>query len=74
MENREHGLVDLLEIYHARQMQRQIMNQLQRLQSEDHQVPLSEVAFKCEVVAYYETLLITVAEMLHQMGDTVTAD
>ena len=67
------GMVDILEIYHARQLQQQILGQLKRLRNNDQHTPLCDLGRKREVVAYYEALLITVAEMLHQMGDRVPA-
>ena len=70
MEHNQNGLVDLLEIYHARQLRDDILAQLRRLRSGQHQLPLHEVARHKEVVRYYEALLLTVADMLQQLGDT----
>ena len=69
MEQNQQGLVDLLEIYHARQMRDQIILQLRRLRSSTDQLPLHEQARRREVRGYYEALLLTVAELQHQMGD-----
>ena len=70
MEQNHHGLVDLLEIYHARQLRDDILAQLRRLRSGRQQLPLHEIARHKEVVRYYEALLLTVADMLQQLGDT----
>lgn len=69
MEQNQQGLVDLLEIYHARQLRDQIISQLRRLRASTDQVPLYEQARRREVRGYYEALLLTVAELQHQMGD-----
>jgi hypothetical protein len=69
MEQNQQGLVDLLEIYHARQLRDQIITQLRRLRASTDQVPLHEQARRREVRGYYEALLLTVAELQHQMGD-----
>lgn len=69
MEQNQQGLVDLLEIYHARQLRDQIILQLRRLRRSSDQVPPHEQARRREVRGYYEALLLTVAELQHQMGD-----
>jgi len=69
MEQNQQGLVDLLEIYHARQLRDQIILQLRRLRSSTDQLPMYERARRREVRGYYEALLLTVAELQHQMGD-----
>lgn len=69
MEQNQQGLVDLLEIYHARQLRDQIILQLRRLRSSAPPLPLHEQARRREVRGYYEALLLTVAELQQQMGD-----
>lgn len=69
----EQGMVDLLEIYHARQLQNHIVQQLRRLRKDSQHLPLDDLNRKREVVRYYEALLLTVDELLHQMGDKVVA-
>lgn len=64
-----HGAVDLLEIYHARQMRDQIITQLRRIRASHDELPMDHAVKKREVRAYYEALLLTVAELLHRMGD-----
>ena len=44
MDQNQEGLVDLLEIYHARQMRNEIMTHLRRLRSVDPANPLSDYA------------------------------
>lgn len=70
MEQFQKGMVDILEIYHARQVRDGILAQLKRLRSQHQHLPIHEVSRHKEVVRYYEALLLTVAEMLQQMGDT----
>ncbi len=69
MEQNQQGLVDLLEIYHARQLRDQIVAQLRRLRTSSDQLSLQEQSRRREVRGYYEALLLTVAELQHQMGD-----
>ena len=69
MEDNQEGLADLLEIYHARQMRDHIIGQLRRLRGTVEHLPLHERARRREVRGYYEALLLTVAELQHQMGD-----
>lgn len=64
------GLVDLLEIYHARQLRDHIIAQLRRLHTDRQQLPIQNIARHKESVRYYEAPLLTVAEMLQAMGDT----
>ena len=63
------NIVDLLEIFHGRQLKEQILVQLRRLNDENQQLPLQMIAKRREVVRYYEALLLTVVDMLHQLGD-----
>jgi hypothetical protein len=69
MEQNQQGIVDLLEIYHARQLRDEIIGQLRRLRTEKQHLPIHDGAKRREIRAYYEALLLTVAELLHQMGD-----
>ena len=70
MEQNQQGLVDLLEIYHARQTQAHILAQLKRLRSANQELPISELPRKREIISYYEALLLTLAELQHTIGDT----
>ena len=69
MEQNQEGFVDLLEIYHARQLRDQIIAQLRRLRASSDKLSLSDQARRREVRGYYEALLLTVAELQHHMGD-----
>ena len=69
MEQREQGAIDLLEIYHARRVRDEVIGQLRRLRSETQKLPLHDGAKRREIRGYYEALLLTVAELLHRMGD-----
>lgn len=68
MEQNQEGHVDLIEIYHARRMRDDIITQLRRLR-ESHDVGVLDFAHRHEAQRYYEALLLTVVELLHQMGD-----
>lgn len=70
MEQHQQGLIDLLEIYHARQTQTHLLSQLKRLRASNQELPLSDLARKREIVGYYEALLLTLAELQHALGDT----
>lgn len=74
MEKNQQCSVDLLEIYHARQVRDQIISQLRRLRSSQNQQQLpfhdlQDSTQQREVRGYYEALLLTVAELLHLIGD-----
>ncbi len=69
MDQNQDGLIDLLEIYHARKMRDLIIAQLRRLRASADHLSLSERVRRREVRGYYEALLLTVAELQHQMGD-----
>ncbi|NOX51650.1 MAG: hypothetical protein GXP16_14130 [Gammaproteobacteria bacterium] len=69
MEQNQQGLIDLLEVFHARQLRDDILGQLRRLRSSTQQLPMVEPGRKQEIRRYYEALLLTVAELLHQLGD-----
>ena len=63
--------VDLIEIYHARQMRDHIIGQLRRLRQANVQVPLDELEKRREIRGYYEALLLTLVELLDGLGDEV---
>lgn len=67
--NQQPNAVDLLEIYHARQMRDQIISQLRRIRSSNEGLPIDHGMHKRQIRGYYEALLLTVAELLHRMGD-----
>ena len=69
MHHNEQGLVDLLEIYHARQVRDQILEQLRRLRAHDPLNPFQDEARRRELRSYYEAMLLTVAELLGGLGD-----
>lgn len=69
MEQNQQSVVDLIEIYHARQLRDEIMGQLKRIRSGQQQLPIYDSVKRREIRAYYEALLLTVAELLHHMGD-----
>lgn len=69
MPHNEQRLVDLLEIYHARQMRDALISQLRRLRAEDPLNPFLDEARRLETRRYYEAMLLTVAELLRGLGD-----
>ena len=69
MEQNQQGVVDLLEIYHARKLRDEIIGQLRRIRTNSDQTPLDDDHRRYEIRGYYEALLLTVAELLQQMGD-----
>jgi hypothetical protein len=69
MRNRGESVVDLLEIYHARRLRDQIIAQLKRIASaEVHGFPIDEAVHR-KAARYYEAALITVADLLEELGD-----
>jgi hypothetical protein len=69
MPHNDQGLVDLLEIYHARQVRDQILGQLRRLRVHDPLNPFQDEVRRREMQSYYEAMLLTVAELLGGLGD-----
>jgi len=69
MRNREQGLVDLLEIFHGRQLRDQIIAQLKRLGTAEAQGRVVDDAVTRKAARYYEAMLITMAELLDELGD-----
>jgi hypothetical protein len=69
MPHHDQGLVDLLEIYHARQVRDQIVHQLRRLRVHDPLNPFHDEVRRREMQSYYEAMLLTVAELLGGLGD-----
>ena len=74
MEQHKQGLVDLMEIYHARQLRDQILTQLKRVTADNQQLALQDIGKKRELAGYYQALLITTVELLQQIGDVVETD
>ena len=69
MSHNDQGLVDLLEIYHARQVRDLLLAQLRRLNEDDPENPLHDEARRRDTRSYYEAMLITAAELLSGLGD-----
>ncbi len=69
MPHNDQRLVDLLEIYHARQVRDVLISQLRRLRAEDPLNPFLDEARRRETRNYYEAMLLTVAELLGGLGD-----
>ena len=63
--------IDLLEIYHARQLRDSIIAQLNRLRCADQAVSLDGRSHRHEVCGYYKALLLTTAELLQELGDDI---
>ncbi|MFK7916110.1 MAG: hypothetical protein AB8B93_19510 [Pseudomonadales bacterium] len=60
--------VDLLEIYHARQLRRTILKQLERL-AEREEWPRAEGPCVGELTVFYEMLLLNAEHLLSALGD-----
>ena len=69
MDQNQEGVVDLLEIYHARQMRNEIMCQLRRLRRVERGNPLADYARRRETRSDYEAMLIAAGELLKSLGD-----
>lgn len=69
MPHHDQGLVDLLEIYHARQVRDRILEQLTRLRVHDPLNPFHDEVRRREMLSYYEAMLLTVTELLSGLGD-----
>jgi hypothetical protein len=69
MRNRDQGFVDILEIFHGRQLRDQIIAQLKRLDGADASLEARHDPVRRKASAYYEAMLITMAELLGELGD-----
>lgn len=69
MHHNDQRLVDILEIYHARQLRDSILEQLRRLRVHDPLNPFQDESRRREMRSYYEAMLLTVAELLGGLGD-----
>jgi len=63
------GLVDILEIYHARQIRDDLLANLRRLRQDNPLDPFQDPLRREETRSYYEAMLITIVDMLHGLGD-----
>lgn len=69
MRDKAQGVVDLLEIFHARQLRDQIIAQLKRLSNAElHGAIVADGAAR-KAARYYEAALITIADLLDELGD-----
>ncbi len=71
MSQNDQGLIDLLEIYHARKLRDDILTNLRRLRIDNPQNPFQDHARKRETRGYYEAMLLAAAELLRSLGDDI---
>jgi len=69
MPHYEQGLVNILEIYHARQLRDVLLANLRRLRRDNPLDPFQDPIRREELCRYYEAILLTTAELLHGLGD-----
>ena len=69
MSRDRHGMVDLLEIYHARSLRGHLMRELARLDSQDSRLPGHDPARRAEIREFYESMLMTSGGLLYCLGD-----
>jgi len=69
MDQNQEGCIDLLEIYHARQMREEIRGQIRRLRKIDPVNPLADYVRRRETRSYYEAMLLAISELLKSLGD-----
>jgi hypothetical protein len=69
MSRDRHGMVDLLEIYHARSLRNLLVRELARLDSQDSVPPGHDPARRAEIREFYESMLITSGGLLYSLGD-----
>ena len=65
----QQGMVDLLEIYHARSVRNHLMRELARLDCDDCLPPGHDPARRAEIREFYEAMLITSGGLLYSIGD-----
>jgi hypothetical protein len=64
--------IDLIEIYHARQLRNLITEQLRRLAHDDGVATMLDHERRHEVREHYTALLIGTDELLRNLGDVAT--
>jgi hypothetical protein len=69
MSHRHHETVDLLEIYHGRELRRLILAQLRRLRSDENGTAGPDPERRNELCEHYGALLIGTDELLRSLGD-----
>lgn len=69
MRNRDQGVVDILEIFHGRQLRDQIIAQLKRLDGAGSSGETRLDPLRRKASQYYEAMLITMADLLGELGD-----
>ncbi len=69
MSRDRHGMVDLLEIYHARSLRNHLTRELARLDADDSILPGYDPAQRAEIREFYEAMLITSGGLLYSLGD-----
>ncbi|MGA1373049.1 MAG: hypothetical protein ACO3Z6_15795 [Pseudomonadales bacterium] len=69
MKERVQGMVDLLEIYHARRLRDQVIAQLKRLADAEMSGQVADARVLRHAGRYYEAALVTVASLLDSLGD-----
>lgn len=62
-------LIDVLEIYYARQVRQDTLRQVRRLRHEADQIVALDPARKREIKSYYDAMLFTADELLRYLGD-----
>ena len=67
----QQGMVDLLEIYHARRQRDEILAQLRRLRVDNPLDPFQDHARKRQIKSHYEAALLNMVELLRNLGDEV---
>ena len=69
MDHNKEGLVDLLEIYHAREVLRGVTGQIKRITLSNQHLSVVDLARKREALHYYQAVQVTLTELLYQLGD-----
>jgi len=65
----QQGLINILEIYHARQLRDDLLANVRRLRADNPMDPFQNPERRRETRSYYEATLLTIVELLHALGD-----
>lgn len=65
----QHQLVDLLEVYHARELRQQLLREIRRLRDGDAFLPGSSDDRRRRTSAFYENMLLECSHLLDHLGD-----
>ncbi|MEE9253613.1 MAG: hypothetical protein V3U43_01640 [Pseudomonadales bacterium] len=74
MSDSKQDTVELLEVFYARSIKKNISHGLERLRDDCNFLPDFDAQRRLEIMAYYERMLLTCTHLLQQLGDVAYLD